>query len=103
MSWAAKPSYSLCAKAEVKQGAMLAVLWLALNHPHHAELMRRGVSTALREKGYAHISVMADRRRSWSFALAERWVDMTALLAAVPPDAEISLGHESGADAPPLR
>jgi hypothetical protein len=76
-----------------KQGAMLSVLWLALNHPHHAEQVRAGMSQALRERGRVHLSVTVDARQTWAFSLADRWVDMTSVLEAIPEDQHISLAY----------
>jgi hypothetical protein len=73
-----------------QRGAMLSVLWLARNHPHHSEEVRAGMSQALRAEGRAHLSVAVDARRSWGFALASRWVDLSTLLSAIPPGQEVS-------------
>jgi hypothetical protein len=76
-----------------KRGAMISVLWLALNHPHHAERVRGGMSQALRKMGKVHLSVTVDARRTWGFTVAERWVDMTSVLDAIPPDQHFSLAY----------
>jgi hypothetical protein len=78
---------------EAKRGALISVLWLALNHPHHAEQVRAGMSQALRERGKVHLSVTVDARPTWGFTIAERWVDMTPVLDAIPPDQHISLAY----------
>lgn len=74
-----------------KKGTMTTLLWLALNHPHHGDRMRAGMSEALRRDGKGHLSVTVDPGRTWSFALADKFVDVTPVIAALPENTPVSL------------
>lgn len=73
-----------------KKGMMMTLLWLALNHPHHADRMRAGMSESLRRDGKVHLSVTVDPGRTWSFALADKFIDMTPIIAALPENTPVS-------------
>jgi hypothetical protein len=75
----------------LKEGVILPVLWLALNHPHHGDHSRQKISQALRSAGKAHLTVTVDATKVWAFALAERFVDMSRVLEALPHDEHFSL------------
>ena len=50
-----------------KKTMMMTLLWLALNHPHHADQMRAAMSEALRRDSKAHLSVTVDAGGTWAF------------------------------------
>lgn len=77
-----------------RMGAVTHVLWLALNHPDHADAIRAKVSDALREKGRCHLSVTVDARQNWAFAIADRWIDMSRAMAAVPDGLRVSFARD---------
>ena len=83
-----------------RQGRLMTLLWLALNHPHHGDQLRAAVSEALRRDGKTHLSVTVDPRGTWSFALAEKFVDTTPFIAVLPEDMPVSL---SVGETPPDR
>lgn len=67
-------------------GIGLLSLWTALHHPRAGAIMRAKVSTALRDKGRAHIT--------WQFstaglaiALADQFVNLEGFIAHVPGNA----------------
>lgn len=74
-----------------KKNMMLALLWLALNHPHHADQMRAAMSESLRRDGKAHLSVTVDAGGTWAFGLADKFIDASPVIAALPEDVPVSL------------
>lgn len=77
--------------SEDKKGMLMTLLWLALNHPHHGDQLRAAMSEALRRDGKTHLSVTVDPSRTWTFALAEKFVDMTPVMAVLPENTPVSL------------
>ena len=77
-----------------------AALWLALNHPFGAEIVRRHVSASLRETDRAHITLSSDARHMWSVAVSEKPVEPEAVMAAFPPGANVCLDFRSSAKPP---
>lgn len=67
------------------QGVGFVALWLALNHPRSSDEMRRKVSEELRKSGRAHITITSDEKKTWGFALAPAYVDLSQAMSAVRP------------------
>jgi hypothetical protein len=88
---------------KLKEGVMLRVLWLALNHPHHGDHLRQKISQALRQDGKAHLTVTVDATKVWAFALAEKYVDMSQVLEALPHDEHFSLAFDKPTSEQPLQ
>lgn len=76
---------------DAKKNMMLTLLWLALNHPHHADQMRAAMSEALRRDGKAHLSVTVDAGGTWAFGLVDKFIDASPVIAALPEDTPVSL------------
>lgn len=76
---------------DAKKGMVTTLLWLALNHPHHADQMRAAMSEALRRDGKAHLPVTVDAGGTWAFGLADKFIDASPVIAALPEDVPVSL------------
>ena len=74
-----------------KKTMMMTLLWLALNHPHHADQIRAAMSEALRRDSKAHLSVTVDAGGTWAFGLVDNFIDAAPLIAALPENTPVSL------------
>lgn len=55
-----------------------------LNHPSNGNEMRQAVSEALKAQGKAQLTITADARGMWAFAISERPAEMSGLMSAFP-------------------
>ena len=67
-------------------------LWSALRHPQQGASMRDMVSEALRRDGKAHITWHFSPTAGLAMALAEKFVDLEALLPLFPNDTVAAYG-----------
>lgn len=88
---------------DAKKDMMLTLLWLALNHPHHADQMRAAMSEALRRDGKAHLSVTVDGGGTWVFGLADKFIDASPIIAALPENTPVSLSVGKEMPARPMQ
>lgn len=66
-------------------------LWLALNHPFGAQIVRRRVSASLCETDRAHITLLSDARHMWAVTVSEKPVEHGRVMCAFPPGVNICL------------
>lgn len=79
---------------DATRAALLSVLWLALNHPMAADQFRIALSEKLRTAGRAHLTAAVDTRLTWSFTIAERWIDLHPLMDGVPSGIALSISPD---------
>src|SRR5262249_25751594 len=71
-------------KGEDVEPMCFACLWCAFNHPQGSDVLRRGVSEALRRTGKAHITMACDAREVVAVVLSDKFVEMAEHMASAP-------------------